>query len=437
MQPASFSLDAQWADLVAAVSAVIDLEATARANGALLRRRGIRSAATLLRLALAYGPGGLSLRSAAAWAGASGLADLSDTAVMKRLRKAAVWLGEVAGALLRRAADVPPTPGPLPGRRLRIADGSMIVAPGGKRKWRLHATYDPVAGRFTGLELTDERGAESFDRTGWRPGDVALGDRGYARPPALRRILAAGADFVVRTGWTRLRLLDTDGAPLAWEALFGSLAVGEAAERAVSVDCSGQGGRSRGGAVFPARLIVLRLAPEAAARAAKAQRRRQNRCRSRRPLQPLTVRATGYLMLVTSLPPSVPAAEVLAAYRLRWQVELAFKRLKSLLGLGRLPAKGEALARSWLLAHLIVALLIEDTSSQILGSRPPPAAPRRCTSLWRVTQALRDALLVAIRGVLSVAALLAAPAILDRRLHERCHRRRTSQFDEARHHGRA
>ena len=245
------------------------------------------------------------------------------------MRRAAAWLGEVAGALLRRAAAAPPTPGPLPGRRLRIADGSMIVAPGGKRKWRLHATYDPVAGRFTGLGLTDERGAESFDRTTWRPGDVALGDRCYARPPALRRILTAGADFVVRTGWTRLRLLDADGAPLAWERIFGSLAVGEVAERAVSVDYSGRGRRSRGKAAFPARLIVLRLAPEAAARAAKAQHRRQNRCRSRRPLQPLTVRATGYLMLVTSLPAEVSAAEVLAAYRLRWQVEMVWSQMTS------------------------------------------------------------------------------------------------------------
>jgi hypothetical protein len=266
---------------------------------------------------------------------------------------------------------------------------------------------------------------------------VALGDRCYARPPALRRILAAGADFIVRTGWTRLRLLDADGAPVAWQRIFGELAVGEVTERVVSVDHSGKGGKSRGNAVFPARLIVLRLAPEAAARAAKAQHRRQNRCRSHRPLQPLTVRATGYLMLVTSLPAEVSAAEVLEAYRLRWQVELAFKRLKTLLGLGRLPAKGEALARSWLLAHLIVALLIEDTSRQLLESLPPPAAPRRCTSLWRVTQALRDAMLVAIRGVLSVAALLAAAAILDQRLHERCHRRRTSQFDGARRNGHA
>src|SRR5918993_3878188 len=201
MQPASSSLEAQWPDLVAAVSAAIDLEATARTSGTLVRRREIRSAEALLRLALAYGPGGLSLRTAAAWAGVSGLADLSDTAVMNRLRKAAGWLGEIAGALLRRAAAAPPTPGPLPGRRLRIADGSMITGPGGKPKWRLHATYDPVAGRFTDLGLTDERGAESFDRTDWRPGDVALGDRCYARPPALRRMLAAGGALLLRSGW--------------------------------------------------------------------------------------------------------------------------------------------------------------------------------------------------------------------------------------------
>jgi len=373
MQPASpVALDAQWPDLVAAVSAAIDLQATARSCGALVRRREIRSAEALLRLALAYGPGGLSLRAAAAWAGVSGLADLSDTAVMNRLRKAAAWLGEIAGALLRRAAAVPPTPGALPGRRLRIADATNVGGPGGEPKWRLHATYDPAAGRFTGLELTDDRGAESFGRTTWQAGDVALGDRCFARPPALRQLLAGGADFIVRTGWARLRLLDVDGMPVAWERIFGALAAGEVAERAVSVDFSGKGSKSRGEAVFPARLVVLRLAPEAAARAAKAQHRRQNRCRSHRPLQPLTVRSTGYLMLVTSLPAEVPAAEVLGAYRLRWQVELAFKRLKGLLGLDRLPAKSEALARSWLLAHLILALLIEDASRELLDF--PPSA---------------------------------------------------------------
>ena len=382
MQPASSSLDAQWPDLVAAVSAAIDLEATARTSGALVRRRKIRSAEASLRLALAYGPGGLSLRMAAAWAGVSGLADLSDTAAMNRLRKAADWLGEIAGALLRRAAAEPqpasPPAGPLPGRRLRIADASVVTRPGSVGPdWRLHAIYDPTAGRFTNLELTDRGGAESFGRTAWCAGDVAIGDRDYARPPGLRQILAAGAEFIVRTGWKQLRLLDADGAPVAWEPIFDPLAPGEVAERTVMIDHSGKGRRSRGEAVFPARLIVLRLSPEAAARAAKAVHRKHSRRYARKLLLPLTVRAAGYLMVVTSLPASVPAAEVLAAYRLRWQIELAFKRLKSLLGFNRLPAKGEALARSWLLAHLVFALLIDDTAQDLLAVPPSTTCSAR------------------------------------------------------------
>jgi hypothetical protein len=109
------------------VSGLLDLDRTAHAAKALVRKREIRSGEMLLRLALAYGPGGLSLRSAAAWAGVSGFADMSDTAVMNRIRKAADWLGEIAGALLQRAATVSPQPPCiLPGPRLRIVDGSVI-----------------------------------------------------------------------------------------------------------------------------------------------------------------------------------------------------------------------------------------------------------------------------------------------------------------------
>ncbi|RJG41534.1 hypothetical protein D3Y55_30795 [Mesorhizobium sp. DCY119] len=65
-------------------STVVDLDATARSSGALLRRRVIQDEATLLRLALAYGPGGMSLRSAAAWAGLNDIANFSDVALLKR-----------------------------------------------------------------------------------------------------------------------------------------------------------------------------------------------------------------------------------------------------------------------------------------------------------------------------------------------------------------
>lgn len=382
MQVAS-SLDSRWPEVVGAISRIVDLEATARASGALRRRREIRSAEGLLRLALAYGPGGLSLRSAAAWAGLNAGATLSDTAVMKRVRGAADWLGEVAGALARHAGGAARTAGgPLAGRRLRIADGSVVTAPGSTGSdWRLHALYDPSAGRFSGLELTDGRGAEGFGRIPVAAGDVLLGDRNYARARDLAAVSAAGADFIVRTGWSRLRLLGADGQTLAWEPIFDGLAHGAAVERRVVVARGSKGAKRPNHPLFSARLIVLRLSPGATQRAARAVQRRHSCKSARRAMQPLTTRSAGYLMLLTSLPDSIPANAVLDAYRLRWSVEIAFKRLKGGLGIDRLPAKSDALARSWLLAHLILALLIDDAGRDHLPDsppfgRPPPAATR-------------------------------------------------------------
>ena len=76
-------------------------------------------------------------------------------------------------------------------------------------------------------------------------------------------------------------------------------------------------------------------------------------------------------MLVTSLDPQeYPADRIAALYRLRWQVEIAFKRLKSLLDFSRLPARDPSLARTWLLAKLLMALLLENLDQDFLDSPP-------------------------------------------------------------------
>jgi IS4 transposase len=80
-------------------------------------------------------------------------------------------------------------------------------------------------------------------------------------------------------------------------------------------------------------------------------------------------------MLATSLSPDIPAGEICAVYRLRWQIELAFKRLKSLLNIDRLPTWTEAGSLSWLYSHLIFALLTDDICQEILEA--PPSGPRR------------------------------------------------------------
>ncbi|MER9389992.1 hypothetical protein [Mesorhizobium sp. M0435] len=120
------SIEADWQALISGLSQSIDLDATARATGALVRRRNVADAATLLRLALAYGPSGMSLRSAAAWAGVNDVASLSDVALLKRLRGAADWLGCIAGASLEKACTKSCVP---KGRRLRIVDAVRSRVP--------------------------------------------------------------------------------------------------------------------------------------------------------------------------------------------------------------------------------------------------------------------------------------------------------------------
>ena len=409
----AFRLDPHWPALLERLAGVLDLDASARTSGALLRRRNVGDSATLLRLALAHGPGGLSLRSAATWAGASGVADLSDVALRRRIRGAASWLGQIAGALLSARM---PSEHSSSTARLRIVDGSSVSHAGADgTSWRLHAAYDPSTACFTNLQLTGADGGEGFGRFSFSRGDVAVGDRGYAKPPGLQHVLAAGADFLVRVGWNSMRMITPDGARPDLAAIYAALAPGETTELAVVVtrQSKGQGRNSR--RLFPARLIIMRQHEAASERATRAVRQQHRKTRGHMTLQPLTLTSANYLMVLTSLSPgAATAARVMAIYRLRWQIELAFKRLKSGLGLHRLVARDPVMARSWLLSHLILALIIEDATGEVLASPPVRSAGgNRPISLWRLHGALRAALLGTVVQTAFITDLTrAGPAIM-------------------------
>jgi hypothetical protein len=150
-----------WPEVSAHLPAGFDVEATARSRGAFTRAREIKDAATPLRLALAYGGLGMSLRETCAWAEAGEIANLRDPSLLSRLCKAAPWLGDIVAALIAERADGPA--GRWAGYRLRALDGTSICQPGADRTtWRLHVDYDLATGQVDQLELTDLHGAEAF-----------------------------------------------------------------------------------------------------------------------------------------------------------------------------------------------------------------------------------------------------------------------------------
>jgi hypothetical protein len=341
-----------------------DFEVTARVRRAFTRAREVKSATALFQLAMAFGGCGMSLRETCAWAAATGLADLADTSLLERLCKAAPWLGDIVAAIIAKQAQLPV--GRWAGYRLRALDGTSICQPGADRTtWRLHVGYDLATGQADQIVLTDGRGAENLQRLTYRPGDIVLADRYYARPRDLRPVIDAGAHFIVRMGWNALRLSNPEGTPFD---LFAALSAQTAQEGEVAVSLDD------GVAATPLRLrLVIRRKSDEEAEAEKKRLIKDAKKRGKTP-DPRSLQAAHYILLLTALPASVfPATDVLALYRFRWQLELAFKRMKSLAGLDELTAKKPELAQAWIYAKLIAFLIAEQNAGQVPDS--PPCGP--------------------------------------------------------------
>jgi IS4 transposase len=79
-----------------------------------------------------------------------------------------------------------------------------------------------------------------------------------------------------------------------------------------------------------------------------------------------------YVIVATSITDATPAM-ILDLYRQRWQIELAFKRLKSLFKYHEIPAQVEASARAWFYGKLLLAALCE---TWVNGGRFSPSEGR-------------------------------------------------------------
>jgi hypothetical protein len=367
--PEQLALDQDWPFLVTLLAA--DLDTSARAWRALLRRRGVPDATALLRLALVYGYGRLSLRGTALWAREAGVARLSEVALLKRLKQASPWLGHLlATQLAARAGLRPAWPGEL---RVRLMDATSVTRPGSKgTDWRLHFEVDLGRLAVTQVEVTDARGGETFKRSTPAPGEIVLGDRGYAQRQGIAAVRARDAQVLVRLNWATVPLEQADGQPFDLWAALATVPAAQPAEWAVRTRAAADGTPAVVG-----RLVALRKSP-AAAEAAQREVRRSAQRHGKTPDARSLTAAAYVLVFTTVAATTLTAAQVLELYRFRWQIELHFKRLKSLGALDELAAHDPALCRSYLLAQLLAHLLIEDLSHRWVdfspwGYGPPPA----------------------------------------------------------------
>jgi hypothetical protein len=156
---------------------------------------------------------------------------------------------------------------------------------------------------------------------------------------------------LLRLRWSHPAMTDPNGRPFKALGRARTLRVGHVGEWPVRLlDPEGD---PIDGRVIATKLPAP-LAAKAERRAAKASTKKR-----RRP-DPRSLAAAHFVMVFTTLPATImPAADVLELYRFRWQIEIAFKRLKQLLKLSRLPHRDPQAAQGWILAKLVVALILE------------------------------------------------------------------------------
>lgn len=158
-----------------------------------------------------YGPGSLSLRAAAAIAAQADISDISDVALLNRIRGSADWLEAPCVALLNRAAAprLSPAASQEGSRPVSLIDASLIDAPGRASNYRLHLRWDGRGQRVAAAQFTTTKTGERLHLLPPEAGTLVIADRGYPQPMGLSNVL-------VRITWTSLCLTASDGQSLDW-----------------------------------------------------------------------------------------------------------------------------------------------------------------------------------------------------------------------------
>ena len=346
----------EWEELMAEDWRVIERflpdgwEEKAEELGAWRRLRCFGSKEALLRTLLIHIALGCSLKETAARASEAGFADVSAVALFKRLKKCGEWLRWLASGVMEKwlvSSGHGFHPSDLP---LKIIDGTTVQEPGAKgTSWRVHYAIRLPSMTCEEFKVTSPKEGESLRHFSVKPGDVCVVDRGYSYRGQIASVVAKGGDVVAGTGLTNLPSFNSRGRPFNVLAHIRRLRNGEVGDWDVWFEHEDT--------VVKGRICAVRKSL-AARKAARARCLKDNGKKGRK-VKHETLEAAEYVIVYTTLHHGFTGETVLEFYRSRWQVELAFKRLKSILGLGNLKKFDPEAARAWLHGKLLVAALIE------------------------------------------------------------------------------
>jgi hypothetical protein len=198
------------------------------------------------------------------------------------------------------------------------------------------------------LLVTDRKTGEklsNFTELGKR--DIVRGDRAYGSIPGIEYLRGRKAGYVLRIHSRTFPVCNGKGRAIN----LLQLKRGETADIPAYYVANG--------GYHAVRICALRKDRENERAGIKRLTHDSQRKRGGRAVSEAQRENNKYIIVATSLEGEVSASEVLELYRARWQIELAFKRLKSLFQYSDLPAKRDESVRAWFYGKLLLAALCE------------------------------------------------------------------------------
>lgn len=271
--------------------------------------------------------------------------------------------------------------------RFIVIDGSTVQEPGAKATtYRLHIAIDLINLSLFQVVVTTDKVGESLEHYALQEGDVVILDRGYNQPKSLVPFIDKGGEVVLRYNPHSMNLYEEDPAE-----------TGKRGERINWASRLHQLNERPG--CFPAWLcyqkkrvrVYVHAIPLPTEQAAEARRKAQQRSKGYT-LSKDALYISGWVLVMTSLPTEIVDTETASSlYRVRWQVELVIKRLKSLLDIDLLRArKGSDLAELYLHGKLLYAAMIEKRRHIRFAEAERTLDAERQLTDWRLLRTLVD-----------------------------------------------
>jgi hypothetical protein len=316
---------------------------------AVRRWRGVKTPADLMMLNMIHLLNGASLLETSIIARMAKLGEMSDVAYMNRLAQCKDWFITISQTLLRESMEEYRQPEWLEGRTVVAADASDVVEKGrSRRTYRLHYMLDVF--KMSGLKckITGQSTGETLTNFELEPNMLVIADRIYSTVGGMAHCMEAGADFLLRMRKNSFKACDENGNKLDILKLLKEATD----ERCVDFNAFAI---NKEGKSVPVRICAKRKTQEQIEKTMKQLKYRERKTGVTNEAKIFNE----YIVVVTSLKESITAEQLLELYRLRWQVEIYFKRLKSILDFGELPKKKPENSLAWLNGKLMIALLIE------------------------------------------------------------------------------